>query len=81
VLIEHFVPHGVRSSTVKTREHSYHCTSTGRELLFDRSADPDEGLNVATDPAYAAVLSDMRRRTVLRLQRAAFNAAERQAAY
>ena len=81
VLIEHFVPHGVRSSTVKTRAHTYHCTSTGRELLFDRAADPDEGLNVAAEPACREALSDMRRRTIVRLQRAAFNATERQAQY
>ena len=81
ILIESFHPHGQRSSTVKTRDHTYFCTSAGRELLYDRIADPDEGLNMAAQPAYSEALSDMRRRTILRLHGAAFNAAERQAQY
>ncbi|MFW6163553.1 MAG: sulfatase, partial [Planctomycetota bacterium] len=81
ILIEHFVPHGRRDSTVKTREHTYHATSDGRELLFDRTRDPHEGLDVSDDPAQASALSDLRRRTVLRLHRAAFNDTERDAAY
>ncbi|MBL7224110.1 MAG: hypothetical protein ISS72_09675, partial [Candidatus Brocadiae bacterium] len=81
ILIESFHPHAPRTSTVKTRTHTYHCTSTGREILYDRLADPDEGTNVVADPANAAVLSDLRRRMILRLQRAAFNCQERPAAY
>jgi len=81
ILIESFAPHAQRSATVKTRGHTYFATSTGRELLYDRASDPDEGLNVATDPAYRDVLSDMRRRMIVRLHNAAFNCTERHAAY
>jgi len=81
VLVESFFPHGRRSATVKTRTHTYSCNSAGRELLFDRTRDPHEGTNVADDPACRDILSDLRRRMVVRLQRAAFNAVERDAQY
>ena len=81
VLIEYFQPHGVRASTVKTRDYSYHATATGREVLFDRANDPDESRNVVTDPAHKEALSDMRRRTVIRLHNATLNCHDRPAEY
>ena len=48
---------------VRTSRYTYAIRiATGEELLLDRTADPYEQTNMATDPAYAAVLTDLRSR-------------------
>jgi arylsulfatase A-like enzyme len=87
VLVESFVSPGMgslpkaRESAVKTREFMYYCSSEGREMLCDRTADPDESTDVSGQPGYAAALSDMRRRMAVRLMQAAANTRTREAEY
>lgn len=87
VLVEFFTSPGMgslpttRRSTVKTRGFMYSCDDGGSEILYDREADPDECRDVAGDAGYAGALSDMRRRMVIRLQRAAYNSRRREVEY
>ncbi len=48
-----------------------------REMLFDSMLDPNESRNLAADPAYNSVLSDMRRRLDSWMQRTRGPAAQR----
>lgn len=81
ILTEHFVPHGLREAAVRTEKFRYYCSSAGEELLFDLTKDPYELSNVAADPAYAQVLSEMRLHMILKLQQAAAPGQEPTAEY
>ncbi len=81
VLIEHFSPYGKREATVRTERYKYYCTSEGLEILFDLKADPHELRNVISDIEYTGVLSDMRKRLIIRLQKASFNGSTPEADY
>ncbi|HET7327803.1 MAG TPA: sulfatase [Nocardioidaceae bacterium] len=49
---------------VRTGRYTYlRYTATGREELYDRRRDPHQLRNVASTPAYRAVLGDLRQRT------------------
>ena len=68
-------------SCVKTREWMYVCDQDGREQLYDRTADPDESVEVSGNSGNAGALSDMRKRLAVRLMRAAYNGRERTVEY
>ena len=81
-LIEFFQPFNRdRSATLKTRQFTYHCTADGRELLFDRLADPREVVNLSADTAYQAEIAALRKLMVARLQEASFSARFKTAEY
>jgi arylsulfatase A-like enzyme len=49
---------------VRDRRYTYaNYYQNGAELLYDRERDPTELTNVATDPAYAATLAQLRQRS------------------
>ncbi len=81
VLTEMFSPGGVTQTTVRTKDYKYYCDSKGREVLYDLKEDPDELKNVVKEDRYKDVLSDMRKRLILRIQNAAYKCRERDADY
>ena len=70
VLTESFTPAGPTVACLRTATHKYVLHDSGREILFDLSADPAEFANVVDDPGQAQVLSHLRKRMAQRLQRA-----------
>ncbi len=53
--------------SVRAAGFRYVCESGGRESLFDLEADPGAYRNVADEPRYFEVLSDLRKRLMVRL--------------
>ncbi len=72
VLIENFVPNGLKETTVRTEQFMYYCNSNGQELLFDLLKDPQELHNVANQEHYQNQLADMRKRMIMKIQKAAY---------
>ncbi|MCI8615332.1 MAG: sulfatase-like hydrolase/transferase [Lachnospiraceae bacterium] len=81
VLIENFVPYGLKETTVRTEQFMYYCNSAGQELLFDLQEDPRELHNVASRASYQNQLSDMRKRMIMKIQTAAYPNRETLAEY
>jgi arylsulfatase A-like enzyme len=52
---------------IRTPDYRYICWDYGKELLFDLAKDPGEYHDVADDPAYAAVLAEMRKLLLQRI--------------
>ena len=50
----------------------YYCNSNGQELLFDLLKDPQELHNVANQEHYQNQLADMRKRMIMKIQKAAY---------
>lgn len=61
-LMEH---HGWKN--LRTERYRYLCESSGKEMLYDIGKDPREYADIAQEPAYSDVLSEMRGRMLHRL--------------
>lgn len=81
ILVEHFTPFGCRETTVRTSRYKYYCNTEGGEILYDLEKDPFELENVVSSEEYAQVLSDMRKRMLIRIQTAAYRDLNRIAEY
>lgn len=81
VFTEAFYSEGHREATVRTRDHKYYCSSKGEELLFDLVLDPKELENKVGREDYQVVLSDMRKRLLVRSQQASYNGPKPEANY
>ncbi len=81
ILVEHFTPLGFNESTIRTKQYKYYCNSSGSELLFDLEKDPKETLNMVNEEAYTHILSEMRKKLMLRIQKAAYRSLAQDAEY
>lgn len=81
VLTEHFTPDGFNQTTLRTHTHKYSCDSLGREYLFDLDRDPLEFENLSGSEGHQRALSELRKRTLLRVQGSAYNSRPRVATF
>lgn len=81
VLIENFIPNGLKETTVRTEQFMYYCNSNGQELLFDLLNDPEEIHNVVCQERYQNQLANMRKRMIMKIQEAAYPSREMIAEY
>lgn len=77
VLVEWFSPNGNRQTTLRTEQYKYWVDEYGHELLYDLAADPNELENRAQDPAYTAILSQLRYQMIRHIQQAAYCSQEK----
>lgn len=83
VYMEKFEPRAEVEQMVRTTDHKYYISNEGHEILFDLTKDSEELVNEIDNPAYADVLSKMRKLMIQRIQKAAFfdNKIEKKGAY
>jgi len=81
ILTEHFEPNGIRQVAIRDTCFRYYSDSEGKELLFDLEVDPSELNNVAMEPQYHDVLSEMRFKMLQRIQQVAYPNVEKIFAY
>ncbi|WP_461207368.1 sulfatase family protein [Clostridium sp. DL1XJH146] len=82
VLTEFFEPNNLyRASTVRTKEFKYYIDNNGDEILYNLIEDPNELINIIYYDKYKDILSNMRRRLVLRLFQASDNSKIKTAQY
>ena len=84
VLVEFFEPHGGHQTMLRTERYKYCLDAEGREMMYDMALDPKEispihpeTMNASMEP----ILSDMRRRMLIRTREAAYPSREKTAAY
>ncbi len=81
IMVEGFDPGGFSMATVKTKEWMYSLGTDGTEYLYDRASDPGERNNLIGPDAPLDVLADMRKRLVIRQQRARYTDHNKTAPY
>jgi arylsulfatase len=81
ILVEFFDSNTSHETTIRTERYKYYCSNSGKELLYDLEKDPQEFKNVEGDKNYAEILSDMRKRMIVRLQKAAYKNTNKTAEY
>ena len=84
VLVEFFEPHGGRQTMLRTERYKYCLDAEGRERMYDMALDPKEISPIYPETMNASmlsILSDMRRRMLIRTREAAYPSREKTAAY
>ncbi|MBZ4683104.1 MAG: sulfatase [Fusobacteriales bacterium] len=81
ILIERFVPNGLKETTIRTKNYKYYCNSNGEEILFDLKKDKFELENVVKKNEYKEILSIMRKKMIIKMQNAAYKSFEQVAEY
>ncbi|HJN18791.1 MAG TPA: hypothetical protein QGH10_25025, partial [Armatimonadota bacterium] len=60
VLVELTRPGRMDVRTIRTKDYKYTRLNSGHEVLIDLKEDPDEFVNLASDPASASLLAEAR---------------------
>lgn len=81
IYMEHFSKYNNKNCTVRSKEYMYFCNTEGLELLYDIKNDPYQLRDISKEKEYSDILSEMRKRMILRIQSAALGLYEREARF